>query len=100
MRRGANPAATMPRRGFSARGGNPKERLYGPSLAHLGPVRGDWSVTASWDTETTLDKAEYSKWVISRLQPEVKVAKGDESQLTFPNTRTAISTQLNAALVW
>ena len=52
-------------------------------LAHSGPVRSKWSVTASWDIETTLGKAEYSKWVISQLEPEFKAVRGDEAQLTF-----------------
>lgn len=51
--------------------------------AHSGPVRSNWSVTASWEIQTTLSKAEYSKWVISQLQPEFKVVRADETQLTL-----------------
>lgn len=52
-------------------------------LARSGPVRSDWSVTASWEIETTLGRAEYSKWVVSQLQPEFKVVRGDETQLSL-----------------
>lgn len=33
--------------------------------------------------EYPLSKAEYSKWVISQLQPEFKVVRADEAQLTL-----------------
>jgi len=52
-------------------------------LARSGPVRSDWSVTASWEMETTLGRVEYSKWVVSQLQPEFKVVRGDEAQLSL-----------------
>lgn len=52
-------------------------------LARSGPVQTNWSVTASWDIETTMGRAEYSRWVISRMQPEFKVVRGDDSQLTL-----------------
>lgn len=55
----------------------------GEVIAHSGPVRGDWSVTASWEIQTTLSKAEYSKWVISQLQAEFKVVRTDEAELTL-----------------
>lgn len=47
------------------------------------PVQSNWSITASWDIETKMDKAEYSKWVTSQLVPKFKIVKADESQLTF-----------------
>ncbi len=63
------------------------ERKTTPSeadvIAHSGPVRSNWSVTASWEIETKLGKTEYSKWVISQLQPEFKVARADETRLTL-----------------
>jgi hypothetical protein len=63
------------------------ERKTTPSeaqmIARSGPVRSNWSVTASWEIQTTLGKAEYSKWVISQLQPEFKVVRADEAQLTL-----------------
>jgi hypothetical protein len=40
-------------------------------------------VTPSWEIQTTLGKAEYSKWVLSQLQPEFKVVRADEPQLTL-----------------
>jgi hypothetical protein len=52
-------------------------------IAHSGPVRSNWSVTASWEIQTTLGKAEYSKWMISQLQLEFKVVRADEAQLTL-----------------
>ena len=52
-------------------------------LARSGPVQTSWSVTASWDIETTMGRAEYSKWVTSQFQPEFKVVRADESQLIF-----------------
>lgn len=62
------------------------ERKTTPSeaevIARSGLVRSNWSVTASWEIQTTLGKAEYSKWVISQLQPEFKVVRADEAQLT------------------
>src|SRR5713226_6120102 len=63
------------------------ERKTTPSeaevIARSGPVRSNWSVTASWEIQTTLGKGEYSKWVISQLQPEFKVVRGDEAGLTL-----------------
>lgn len=63
------------------------ERKTTPSeaevIARSGPVRSNWSVTASWEIQTTLSKAEYSKWVISQLRPEFKVVSADEAQLTL-----------------
>jgi len=50
---------------------------------HSGPVRGNWSVTASWDIETTLGGAEYTNWVISQLQTESKIVRAEGSQLAF-----------------
>ena len=52
-------------------------------MARSGPVRSNWSVTASWEIQTTLGKAEYSKWLISQLQPEFKVVRVDDTQLTL-----------------
>jgi len=52
-------------------------------LARSGPVRSDWSVTASWEMETTLGRSEYSNWVILQLQPEFKVVRGIEAQLSL-----------------
>lgn len=52
-------------------------------ISRSGPVKTNWAVTASWDIETTLGKAEYSKWVASQLQPEFKIARADESELVF-----------------
>lgn len=52
-------------------------------LARSGPVQSNWSVTATWDIETKMDRGEYSKWVTSQLVPEFKIVKADESQLTF-----------------
>ncbi|HYL86822.1 MAG TPA: hypothetical protein VE263_21530 [Candidatus Angelobacter sp.] len=40
-------------------------------------------MNASWEIQTTLGKAEYAKWVISQLQPEFKVVKAGEAQLTL-----------------
>src|SRR5437762_13550957 len=63
------------------------ERKTTPSgaevIARSGPVRSNWSVTAAWETQTTLSRAEYSKWVISQLQPEFRVVREDEAQLTL-----------------
>lgn len=63
------------------------ERKTTPSeaevIARSGPVRSNWSVTASWEIQTTLGRAEYSKWVISQLQPEFKVLREDDSRITF-----------------
>jgi hypothetical protein len=50
-------------------------------LTRSGPVRGNSVVTAFWDFETTSSNTEYSKWVISQLEPEFKVIKQDDSQL-------------------
>lgn len=52
-------------------------------LARSGPVQNDWSLTATWDIETKMDRVEYSKWVTSQLVPEFKIVRVDESQLTF-----------------
>lgn len=52
-------------------------------LARSGPVQNDWSLTATWDIETKMDRVEYSKWVTSQLVPEFKIVRADESQLTF-----------------
>ena len=52
-------------------------------LARSGPVQGKWSITATWDIETKMDRVEYSKWVTSQLVPEFKIVRVDESQLTF-----------------
>jgi len=52
-------------------------------VARSEPVQSNWSVTASWDIETTMGRAEYSKWVASQFLPEFKVLRGDESQLIF-----------------
>lgn len=63
------------------------ERKTTPSeaevIAHSGPVRNNWSVSSSWEIQTTLSGAEYSKWVISQLQPEFKVVRADDAQLTL-----------------
>lgn len=63
------------------------ERKTTPSeaevIARSGPAQNNWSVTASWELQTTMAKAEYSKWVISQLQPEFKVVSGDDTQLTL-----------------
>ena len=76
----------QPRTRFWPRGGNTREK-DDPSeaevIAHSGPVRSNWSVSASWEIQTTLGKTEYSKWVISQLQPEFKVVRANEAQLTF-----------------
>ena len=54
------------------------------TVAHRsGPMRSNFSVTASWDVDTTMDRAEYAKWVTAQLQPEFKALKAVESQLTF-----------------
>lgn len=47
-------------------------------LTRSGPVRSDWSVTATWNVETTLSRAEYSKWIASQLEPEFKVVGGND----------------------
>jgi hypothetical protein len=52
-------------------------------LARTEPVQTNWSVTASWDIETTMGRVEYSKWVTSQFLPEFKVVRADESQLIF-----------------
>lgn len=52
-------------------------------LARSGPAQSNWSITATWDIETKMDRVEYSKWVTSQLVPEFKVISVDESQLTF-----------------
>ena len=52
-------------------------------LARSGPVQNNWSIKATWDIETKMEKAEYSKWVTSQLVPEFKMVRADESQLTF-----------------
>ena len=52
-------------------------------LARSGPVQTNWSITASWDVETKMDRAEYSKWVTSQFVPEFKIVRADESHLTF-----------------
>ena len=52
-------------------------------LARSGPFQNNWSITASWDIETKMDRAEYSKWVTSQLAPEFQIVRADESQLTF-----------------
>lgn len=52
-------------------------------LARSGPAHSNWSITVSWDVETNMDRAEYSKWVTSQLAPEFKIVRAGESQLTF-----------------
>lgn len=52
-------------------------------IARSGPIKNNWGVTASWDLETTMGTAEYSKWVTSQLQPEFKIARANESDLLF-----------------
>jgi hypothetical protein len=52
-------------------------------IARSGPDRSDWSVTASWEIQTVLEKPEYSKWVISQLQPEFKLIRANEDHLTL-----------------
>jgi hypothetical protein len=57
--------------------------LDGKVIAHSGLVRNDMRVTASWDIETTTSEADYSKWLVTRLEPEFKSLKSEESRLTF-----------------
>ena len=52
-------------------------------LARSGPVQSKWSITATWDIETRMDRVEYSKWITAQLVPEFKIVRADESQLTF-----------------
>ena len=55
-------------------------------VARSGPVQSNWSITATWDIETKMDRGEYSKWVTSQLVPEFKTVRADDSQLTFSKT--------------
>ena len=48
-----------------------------------GPVQNNWTVSASWEVETKLTQADYTKWMVEQLQPEFKTAKKDDSLTLF-----------------
>ena len=55
----------------------------GTLVSESGPTRGSSSLTATWDIEAPMEKAEYLKWVASQLQPDFKIGSSDKSHLTF-----------------
>jgi len=53
------------------------------ALVQTGPVRGKWDVRWELEFETVWDWETYKKWVRSQLEPEFRLLKQNETQLTF-----------------